>query len=77
MNKRNEWQDLLAFANEELAKKKVSITITDPEGEGLYKCIIYKDGVESEVYAENYFEDELCDLVNDVWHHICINEIYN
>ena len=69
MNRRNNWQDLLTITNEDLSKKKVCIVITDPEGEGFYRCDILKDGVEVETYAENYYENELTNLIDDAFHY--------
>ena len=70
MNRRNNWQDLLVLANEDLAKQKFCITITDPEGDGCFQCDIFNNGVLEETYAENYYEDELPDLIMDAWHYV-------
>lgn len=70
MNRRNNWQYLLNLANEELKPKGYEIRIFDYDGEGFYICDILKDGVSIEVYAENYYEDELTDLVTEVWHYV-------
>ena len=68
MNTRNEWKKQLEYANEELAKYGVSIDINDNDEEGFYNCEILKDGKVVETYAENYYENELSDLVTEVWH---------
>ena len=68
MNRRNNWKQLLQFANEDLDKSGYSILVVEPE-EGFYNCEIRKDGKLVEVYAENYYEDELSDLVNDALHY--------
>ena len=68
MNRYNDWQTLLAYANEDLEKAGYSLLIVEPE-EGFYNCEIRKDGELVEVYAENYYEDELSDLVNDALHY--------
>lgn len=68
MNRYNDWQTLLAYANEDLEKTGYSLLIVEPE-EGFYNCEIHKDGELVEVYAENYYEDELSDLVNDALHY--------
>ena len=68
MNRYNDWQTLLAYANEDLEKTGYSLLIVEPE-EGFYNCEIRKDGELVEVYAENYYEDELSDLVNDALHY--------
>ena len=68
MNTRNDWKYLLELANEDLNKIGYSILITEPE-EGFYDCEIWKDGELVETYAENYYENELSDLVTEVWHY--------
>ena len=69
MNTRNDWQYILQLANEDLGLINYSILITEPE-EGFYNCEIWKDGEMVELYAENYYENELSDLVTEVWHYI-------
>ena len=68
MNTRNEWQNLLKIANEDLDKIGYSLLIVGDE-EGYYNCEIRKDGELVEVFAENYFENELSDLVTEAWHY--------
>ena len=70
MNRYNDWQTLLKYANEDLDKFGYSLLIVEPE-EGFYNCEICADGEdENEVYAENYYEDELSDLITDAWHDV-------
>ena len=69
MNRRNEWQTILKLANEDLEKFGYSLLIVEPE-EGFYNCEIRKDGELVETYAENYYEDELSDLITEAWHDI-------
>ena len=69
MNRRNDWENLLRISNEDLEKTGYSIDIVQPE-DGYYNCEIHKDGELVEVYAENYYEDELTDLVNDAFHYV-------
>lgn len=69
MNTYNDWEYLLQLANEDLNKAGYSILITAPE-KGVYNCEIWKDGELDETYAENYYENELSDLVTEVWHYI-------
>lgn len=69
MNRRNNWEQLLEYANEDLEKSGYSILVVEPE-EGFYNCEIRKDGQLVEVYAQNYFEDELADLMSDAWHYV-------
>ena len=67
MNRYNDWQTMLKYANEDLDKFGYSLLIVEPE-EGFYNCEIRKDGNLVETYAENYYEDELSDLITDAWH---------
>ena len=69
MNRRNDWENLLRIFNEDLEKSGYSIDIVQPE-DGFYNCEIWKNGKCVEVYAENYFEDELSDLVHDAFHYV-------
>jgi hypothetical protein len=69
MNRYNDWENLLRISNEDLEKTGYSIDIVQPE-DGYYNCEIWKDGKRVEVYAENYFEDELSDLVSDAFHYV-------
>ena len=69
MNRRNDWENLLRIFNEDLEKTGYSIDIVQPE-DGFYNCEIWKDGKRVEVYAENYYEDELSGLVDDAFHYV-------
>lgn len=69
MNRRNEWKKLLEIANNDLALYGYSLLIVEPE-EGFYNCEIWKDGECVDTYAENYYEDELDELVNDAWYFV-------
>lgn len=69
MNKHNDYRGLIKQANEELAKHGYALALTEPE-EGCYSLEIHKNGKTVEVYAENYYENELSDLVTDAWHHV-------
>ena len=68
MNRVNDWRSLLAIANEDLAKIGYELKIY--EEDGCYSCDIWKNGVAYNIYAENYYEDELSELINDAWHHV-------
>ena len=70
MNTHNDWENLLRIFNEELEKTGYSIKITDYHNDGYYICDILKDGISYEAYAENYYEDELSDLITDAHHYI-------
>lgn len=69
MNKRNDWEQVLTRANEALSKKGYEIRIND-DGDGYYNCEIFKNNRSIETYAENYFEEELTDLVIDAWDYV-------
>ena len=69
MNRHNDWENILNLANEELGKHGVSIRSTEPEDDGYYNCEIWKNGEQVELCAENYYEDELADLVTEIWHY--------
>jgi hypothetical protein len=75
MNRRNNWEQLLAYANEELNPKGYAINLIHFEEDGTYNCEILKDGVSIEVYAECMYEDELADLVNEVWHYVATKKV--
>ena len=69
MNRRNNWEHLLKIANEDLDKSGYSLLVVEPE-RGFYNCEIRKDGHLVEVYAENYYEDELSDLMIEAWNYV-------
>lgn len=69
MNRYNAWQTILEMANEDLERFGYSILLVEPE-EGFYNCEIWKDGECVDTCAENYYEDELDELVNDAWHFV-------
>ena len=70
MNRRNEWQKLLKIANEDLKQYGYRLSVNDRGDKGFFKCVIYKGNKKVDTYAENYYEDELEELVNDAWHHV-------
>lgn len=63
-----DWKYILKVANENLLDG-YSIMIVEPE-EGFYDCEIRKDGELIEVYANNYYENELVELIEDCFHYI-------
>lgn len=69
MNKCNDWENLLRISNEDLEKTGYSLRIVEDE-DGYYSCEVLKDGKFIDVYAENYWEDELSDLITDAFHHV-------
>lgn len=69
MNRYNDWKNLLKIANEDLDKTGYSLLIVEPE-EGFYDCEIRKDGELVQLFAENYYEDELSDLIIDAQDYI-------
>jgi hypothetical protein len=69
MNRYNDWQGLLKMANEDLEQFGYSLLIVETE-EGFYNCEIRMGGELIETYAENYYEDELTDLITEAWHDV-------
>ena len=69
MNRCNDWENLLRISNEDLEKTGYSLRIVEDE-DGYYSCEVWKDGKFIDVYAENYWEDELSDLITDAFHHV-------
>lgn len=70
MNKVNDWKTTLNAANKALAKQGKVITLE--EFDETYTIYIEDTATnEWEVYAEGYYEDELCDIINDAWSHAC------
>ena len=69
MNQHNNWENLLRICNEDLEKSGYSLQIVEDE-DGYYSCEVWKDGKMLDTYAENYWEDELCDLITDAFHHV-------
>ena len=68
MNRYNDWEKLLTYANEDLAK--IGYKLELEETDGCYDCKVTTDGYVVETYAENFFEDELSALINDAWHDV-------
>lgn len=66
MNRYNDWQSLLRTANEELAENNTRIEVLDEDF--IYSLNIIVDG-KVITFAANYFEDELCDVIQDAWAH--------
>lgn len=67
MNKRNEWKELLEQANEDL--KKYNIWMKISEEDGFFTLYLMQGGKQPYTFAENYYENELCELINDAWAH--------
>lgn len=61
MNRRNDWKSLLEMANEDLERYKSKINV-EKDDDGYYSVTI--NNCE---FADNNFEDELYDLINDAW----------
>ena len=76
-NRDNDWRGLLKVTNAELKKQNVMLLVNAENDGNYWLDILYdveEDGsnlsqCERENYAENYFEDELCSLINDAAHH--------
>lgn len=71
MNTHNDWKTLLKLANADLDQYGYSLLIVSPE-EGFYNCEIWDDESYNpvEIYAENYYEHELSDLITEAWHYV-------
>ena len=67
-NRVNNWEQLLELANKDLAKYGVPMKVLHDEITDYDLHIFYPDGT-TDIYAENYYEDELGELVNDAWAH--------
>ena len=67
MNRYNDWETILKYANEDLEKYGYSLLLTEDE-EGYYNLEVWKNGKFFDIYAENYWEDELTDLLTEAWH---------
>ena len=70
MNRRKEWQKILAIANADLKLYGYALDVNDDDEEGFFKCNILKNGKVIDTYAENFYEDELDELVNEAWYHV-------
>ena len=69
MNRYNDWENLLRIYNEDLEKTGYSLLLTKDEDD-YWSCEIRKDGELVETYAENYWEEELSDLIIDAAHYV-------
>ena len=67
MNTKKEWEELLELANEDL--KKYNIWMKISEEDGFFTLYLVQGGRQPYTFAENYYEDELCELINDAWAH--------
>lgn len=74
-NRCNDWQGMIKLANEDLKKYGAMLKLDNDEGAYSVE-ILYgvnpKDNTkfkESDCYAENYYEDELSELINEAWYH--------
>ena len=65
--KTSDWMKSLHYANETLEDKGCQIVISEPEEEGFFQCDIIVR--RTETYAENYYENELTDLIEDAFHY--------
>lgn len=72
MNRRNDYIGLLEMANDELKDLKMEIKVSKND-DGFYAVDIIEwreDGTkEPTFFAENFYEDELADCINDAWAH--------
>ena len=69
-NRVNNWEQLLELANKDLKKYGVELNVLLVDDTGDYDLhIFYPDGT-TDIFAQNYYEDELGELVNDAWAHV-------
>lgn len=68
-NRINNWEQLLEMANKDLEKHGYQLNLLTPDDTDDYDLHILH-GDDCEIYAENYYEDELGDLINDAWAHV-------
>lgn len=64
------WKELLKTANEDLKQYGYRLSVNDREERGFFKCVIYKGNKKVETYAENYYANELEDLINEAWSYV-------
>ena len=69
MNRNYDWKTLLTYANQDLDLYGYSLLLKE-DNEGYFACEVFKNGEFFDTYAENYWEDELADLINEAWHYI-------
>lgn len=65
MEKNNNWSDLLLMANKDLQKTGMEIEVVKNIDD--YYTINIKDGENTSCFADNYFEDDLLEVINDAW----------
>ena len=69
-NRINNWEQLLEMANKDLKGKGAELIFTlDDDGYCGLKIKYDIGGTFTDTYAENYYEDELSDLINEAWSH--------
>lgn len=68
-NRVNNWEQLVELANKDLKKYGVELKVIHVDETADYDLhISYPDGT-TDIFAQNYYEDELGELVNDAWAH--------
>jgi len=65
-NRESDWQGLLEGFNETLAPQGKVILVEQNEDESTYSISVSMPNGKKELYADNYYEDELCNLLPDV-----------
>lgn len=69
MNEKKEWKERLELANNDLKQYGIWLVIEKPE-EGFFSLIIAGPGLDDRyTFAENYYENELGELINDAHVH--------
>ena len=72
MNTDKIWKECLNEVNWQLKPLNTEIRITETE-EGYFDCEIWKGGKYEETFAENYWESELEELIDDAYHYALKN----
>ena len=68
-NRHNNWKKLLKLANSNLKNYGVKMNVVHVDDTANYDLhIVYPDGT-TDIFAQNYYEDELDELINDAWSH--------
>lgn len=66
----SEWKEYLKIANEDLKQYGYRLSVNDRGDRGFYKCVIYKGNKNVETYAENYYANELEELISEAWSYV-------
>ncbi len=65
MNSKNSWSELLLMANQDLQKAGKEIEVVKNSDD--YYTVNIKNGEQSTCFADNFFEEEMPEVINDAW----------